>query len=207
MSESATEAPVLQLTKASTWQAVRLPLRLRIFETARRLGEASVTELALAVGLNRTALYFHLRQLEKAGLLTSRSGAATPGRRGKRPRYYRATAQEIVFPLEKDGKRDTAKAAAFWRPWLKESSAVVLDPKTPGGVPSKRVHMSWESLTEDEAGRVRSLANELEDIVRRARNRANMMRKSPCANYHVGMIMVPLDGQVMPGPEIKFKSK
>ena len=207
MSDPVTEAPVLQITKASTWQAVRLPLRLRIFETARRLGEASVTELALAVGLNRTALYFHLRQLEKAGLLVSRSGAPTPGRRGKRPRYYRATAQELTFPLDKDAKRDTQKACDFWRPWLTESRGVVLDPKSPGGTSAKRVLMSWENLTDDEAGRVRSMANELEDIVRRARNRANMMRKAPCANYHVGMIMVPLEGQTMPGPEIKFKSK
>ena len=105
MPEPQTESPSMQLSRTPLWQAVRLPLRLRILETARRLGETSVTELAQAVGLNRTALYFHLRHLEKAGLLTSRAGTPTPGRRGKRPRYYRANVSELAFPIDGDGKR------------------------------------------------------------------------------------------------------
>ncbi len=189
------------------WQAVRLPLRMRIFETARRLGEASVTELAQAVGLNRTALYFHLRHLEKAGLLTSRAGEPTPGRRGKRPRYYRATVQDVTFPVESDSKREGQKVSDFLRPWVAESRAVALDPKTAGGMTGTRVSLYWENLTEEEVSRVRSICNELDDIVRRARNRANITRKSPAANYHIGMIFSPVEGHVMPGPDIRFKAK
>lgn len=207
MTASTLEAPTMNLSRAPMWQAVRLPLRMRIFETARRLGEASVTELAQAVGLNRTALYFHLRHLERAGLLTSRAGEPTPGRRGKRPRYYRATTQDVSFPVESDSKRDGQKVAEFLKPWLAESRAVALDSRSAGGMAAKRVALHWENFTDDEASRIRSLCNEMEDIVRRARNRANSTRKAPTASHHLAVVFSPVDGHVMPGPEIRFKMK
>ncbi|MFN9903250.1 MAG: hypothetical protein ACK55Z_31655 [bacterium] len=52
---------------------------------------------------------------------------------------------------------------------------------------------------------MRSLCNELDEIMRRARNRSNNARKAPTANMHVAMIIAPVDGHVMPGPEMKFK--
>jgi len=204
MSDSNSESK-LQLSKSPVWQGVRLPLRLRIFEAARRLGESSVTELAQSVGLNRTALYFHLRHLEKAGLLTSRAGEPTPGRRGKRPRYYRVTVQDLSFAVDSDAKRETQRVAEFLRPWLVESRAAALDGKSPGGMQAKRFALHWENLNDDEISRVRSLCNELDEIMRRARNRSNSARKAPTANMHVALVMTPVDGHVMPGPELKFK--
>ncbi len=198
------DAPNMQITRAPMWQAVRLPLRLRILETARRLGESSVTELAQAVGLNRTALYFHLRHLEKAGLLTSRAGEPTPGRRGKRPRYYRATVGELVFPVDLDSKRDATRVAEFYKPLLAESRAAVLAPKGGAG---RKVSIAWENFTDDEVARIKSICNELDDVVRRARNRANSTRKAPSATHHVSVLFTPVEGHVMPGPEIRFKSK
>lgn len=204
MSDSS-DSTKLQLSRTPIWQGVRLPLRLRIFEAARRLGESSVTELAQAVGLNRTALYFHLRHLEKAGVLTSRAGEATPGRRGKRPRYYRVTTQELTFPIETGAKREVQRLAELLRPWMTESRAAALDPKSSGGFPAKRIALHWENLNDDEIARVRSLSNELEEIMRRARNRSNSARKAPTANMHVALVITPVDGHVMPGPDIKFK--
>jgi DNA-binding transcriptional ArsR family regulator len=204
MSDSNSESK-LQLSKSPVWQGVRLPLRLRIFEAARRLGESSVTELAQSVGLNRTALYFHLRHLEKAGLLTSRAGEPTPGRRGKRPRYYRVTTQDIVFPVESGSKRDMQKVVELYRPWLTESRIAALDQRSPGGMPAKRFSIYWENLSDDEISRVKNLCGELDEIMRRARSRSNNARKAPAANMHVAMVMTPVDGHVMPGPEMKVK--
>lgn len=202
MSEPAND---IQISKAPSWQAVRLPLRLRIFETARRLGEASVTELAQAVGLNRTALYFHLRHLERAGLLISRAGEPTPGRRGKRPRYYRASCSELVFPIDGDSKRDLQRMADFLRPWLAESRSAATNSKAARSS-HRRVGLHWESLSDDEATRVRNLVGEIDDIVKRARNRANSMGKAPNATHHIGIVFAPVEG-AMPGPEIRFKIK
>lgn len=205
MPEAIVESPKLLLSKTPIWQGVRLPLRLRIFEAARRLGESSVTELAQAVGLNRTALYFHLRHLEKAGVLTSRGGEPTPGRRGKRPRYYSVTTQELHFPIDSSSKREMQRVGDLTRPWLNESRLAALDAKSPGGIQAKRVGLHWENLNDDEITRVRGLASELDEIMRRARNRSNNARKAPTANMHVGFVITPVDGHVMPGPEIKFK--
>ncbi len=196
----------MQLTRTQLWSAMRLPLRLRIFETARRLGEASVTELAQAVGLNRTALYFHLRHLERAGLLISRSGEPTPGRRGKRPRYYRTSVQEIVFPVDNDSKRESQKASDFLRNWLSDSRIDIMDIRTPGGIAGKRVNLAWENFTDDEIGRIRSINGEVEEIVRRARNRSNSTRKAPSANFHVGFVCTPIADGTMPNPAMAFKN-
>ena len=205
MSDSSSDHVRPQLSRAPVWQGVRLPLRMRIFEAARRLGETSVTELAQAVGLNRTALYFHLRHLEKAGLLTSRAGEPTPGRRGKRPRYYRVTTQDIVFPVDAGAKRDMQRVVELYRPWLTESRLAVLDQRSPGGMHAKRLSIHWENLTDDEVSRVKNLCGELDEIMRRARNRSNNARKAPVANMHVAFVMTPVDGHVMPGPDIRIK--
>lgn len=195
----------MQINRAPIWQAVRLPLRLRILETARRLGETSVTELAQAVGLNRTALYFHLRHLEKAGLLVSRAGEATPGRRGKRPRYYKATVSDVSLSVDLDSKREAQRLAEFFRPWLVESRTLALSQKA-GGIGARKIALHWENFTEEEAGRIRALCSEVDEIARRARARANNSRKAPSATHHVAMIFAPVDGNVMPGPEIKVRS-
>lgn len=194
----------MQISRAPVWQAVRLPLRLRILETARRLGETSVTELAQAVGLNRTALYFHLRHLEKAGFLVSRAGAPTPGRRGKRPRYYRCTIGEVSLEIDADSKRDQQRLAEFFRPWLAESRATALERRA-GGVAGRRISLHWENFTEEEVARLRALCGEIDEIARRARSRANTSRKAPAATHHIGLVFAAVDGQVMPGPEIKVK--
>lgn len=204
MPDTQTDSPNMQISRTPLWQAVRLPLRLRILETARRLGETSVTELAQAVGLNRTALYFHLRHLEKAGLLVSRAGAPTPGRRGKRPRYYRCTIGDVTLEVEGDSKRDQQRLTDFYRPWLTESRAAALDRRA-GGIVGRRVSLHWESFTDEESARLRALCNEIDEIARRARNRANTTRKAPSATHHIGVIFTAVDGQVMPGPEIKVK--
>jgi len=205
MPDTSSESPNLHLTKAPTWQAVKLPLRLRILETTRRLGETSVTELAQAVGLNRTALYFHLRLLERSGLLVSRAGEPTPGRRGKRPRYYRASVSELAFPIDGDGKRGQQRAIDLLRPWFSESRAALLDPKSSGGMVGKRIALHWEAFTDDEVSRIRAVLGELEDVVRRARNRANSTRKAPAATHHLAVAFTPVEGHVMPGPEMRFK--
>jgi hypothetical protein len=88
---------------------------------------------------------------------------------------------------------------------MTESRAAALDPKSSGGFPAKRIALHWENLNDDEIARVRSLCNELDEIMRRARNRSNNARKAPTANMHVAMIVTPVDGHVMPGPEMKFK--
>ena len=205
MPETSSETPNLHLTKAQTWQAVKLPLRLRILETTRRLGETSVTELAQAVGLNRTALYFHLRLLERSGLLVSRAGEPTPGRRGKRPRYYRANVGELAFPIDGDGKRGQQRAVDLLRPWFAESRSALLDPKSAGGMVGKRIALHWEAFTDDEVSRIRAVLGELEDVVRRARNRANSTRKAPAATHHLVVAFTPVEGHVMPGPDMRFK--
>jgi hypothetical protein len=80
----------------------------------------------------------------------------------------------------------------------------VLDRRA-GGVAARRVSLHWENFTDEEASRIRALCNEVDEIARRARGRANSTRKAPAASHHLAVIFTPVEGQVMPGPEIKVK--
>jgi len=115
------------------------------------------------------------------------------------------TVQDLHFPIDASAKREVQRVGELMKPWLVESRAAALDARAPGGFQSKRIALHWENLNDDEIARVRSLCGELDEIMRRARNRSNTARKAPAANIHVAMIVAPVDGHVMPGPEMKFK--
>lgn len=67
------------------------PLRLRVLELLRRAPQ-TVTELAEAIGVARTRLYYHIRLLEGAGLVTVAETRVVAGITEKR---YRVTAYRL----------------------------------------------------------------------------------------------------------------
>lgn len=68
------------------------PLRLRLLELLRR-APRTVTELAKAMGVARTRLYYHIRLLEGAGLVTVAETQLVAGITEKR---YRVTAYRLT---------------------------------------------------------------------------------------------------------------
>jgi hypothetical protein len=110
----------------------------------------------------------------------------------------------MTIEMDGDSKRDQQRLSDFYRPWLTESRATALERRS-GGVAGRRISLHWESFTEEEVSRLRALCGEIDELARRARSRANSSRKAPAATHHIGVIFTAVDGQVMPGPEIKVK--
>lgn len=75
------------LTRPAQVRAAASPTAHRLLGALERLGPSSVRELAEQLGMAPASLYYHVRRLEKAGVLRAKEQRAT----GKRP--------ETVFEL------------------------------------------------------------------------------------------------------------
>jgi DNA-binding transcriptional ArsR family regulator len=75
----------LVVRDAATMRALAHPARITSLERLMRGGPATATELAEVAGLTPSAMSYHLRLLERAGLIT-----AAPGRGDGRERLWQA---------------------------------------------------------------------------------------------------------------------
>jgi predicted ArsR family transcriptional regulator len=73
--------------------------RRALYEHVRRTGAVTRDQAAGAVGISRGLAAFHLDKLVAAGLLAAAYEAAAPRRRGRAPKVYRATEDELGFTL------------------------------------------------------------------------------------------------------------
>src|SRR5690349_18270302 len=71
--------------------ALASPARLEVIDTLTRLGAVSLAELAAALGRPADGLYYHVRALEKVGLVAA---AGTRVVAGRRERLVRAVASD-----------------------------------------------------------------------------------------------------------------
>src|SRR5690348_7717338 len=77
--------------------ALASPGRLELVDTLSRLGQASLAELAEALGRPADGLYYHVRALERVGLVHT-AGSRTVG--GRRERLVAATGSEYMLRYE-----------------------------------------------------------------------------------------------------------
>ncbi len=74
--------------------AIASPVRQELLDALARMGTASLAELAQAVGRPADGLYYHVRTLQRVGLVRA---AGTRMRAGRREALVRATAPEYVL--------------------------------------------------------------------------------------------------------------
>src|SRR5690242_19716302 len=91
-------------------EALASGARQEIVDVLPRLGTASVAELARALDRPADALYYHVRALEKVGLIEP-AGRRRAGRRDEA--LYRAIAPQLALRLEPRTPARTKAAAAI----------------------------------------------------------------------------------------------
>jgi DNA-binding transcriptional ArsR family regulator len=94
----------LVVRDAATMRALAHPARITSLEHLMRGGPATATELAEVAGLTPSAMSYHLRLLERAGLIT-----AAPGRGDGRERVWQS---EQTGGWSHDSAGDTAQTRA-----------------------------------------------------------------------------------------------
>ena len=75
--------------------ALASPARQEIVDVLARMGTASVAELAATLGRPADGLYYHVRALQRAGLVVAAASQAGEGRRGQA--RFRTVAPEIAL--------------------------------------------------------------------------------------------------------------
>ncbi len=99
----------LQITDAANMRALAHPARLASLERLMRVGPATATELGELVDLTPSAMSYHLRALERAGLIET-----APSRGDGRERVWRSVHEGPGWHLETpdDGSEESRLASA-----------------------------------------------------------------------------------------------
>jgi DNA-binding transcriptional ArsR family regulator len=96
----------LNLTEASSLRAMAHPARVAALTHLMHVGDATATELGDIVGLSASAMSYHLRILERAGLAET-----APGRGDGRERVWRSVHSGISMDTDVEASSDMQLAS------------------------------------------------------------------------------------------------
>ncbi len=92
---------ILRIREPRQLRALRTPLRQEILQTMSLLGSASVKEIASALGRAPASLYYHIHELNNAGLIRAKAERRSGT---KMERVYETTADQILIDRTKCSK-------------------------------------------------------------------------------------------------------
>jgi DNA-binding transcriptional ArsR family regulator len=180
------------LDDARSIKALTHPARLAVIDELYSGRELTATECAEIVGLSPSAMSYHLRALERFGIVT-RAEAGQDGR--ERP--WRAAGNSVTVTAAAAGSRIAHAASAAlatsvlrrlgdrFGAWLDRSAEESEPWQEASGISSATL---W--LTLEEAQQVE---RELEQIVARYRGRATSKRPAGARRVSLDILMFPLD--------------
>jgi DNA-binding transcriptional ArsR family regulator len=169
--------------------AVASPARQEIVDVLMQMGRASVAEIARTLGRPPDSLYYHVRALDRAGLVRQ-AGNRGGGRR--REAIYRTDAPELTLrydPTSPANVRGTVKiigsmlrlTARDFRRAFRKGNAVVEGPRREMWAIRAT---GW--LTPAMIAAVNRRMRELKNVVSKRGNRAGRL-------YAITLVLVPLD--------------
>jgi len=169
--------------------AVASPARQEIVDVLMQMGKASVTEIARTLGRPPDSLYYHVRALERAGLVVQ---AGSRGRGRRREAVYRTDAPELTLrydPSSAANVRGTVRiidsmlrlTGRDFRRGYRAGHAVVEGPRREIWA-IRATGWLTPAMIQDVNRRMRDLKN----VVAKRGNRAGRL-------YAITMVLVPLD--------------
>ena len=194
------DAAVLDIGRKSVFAVIGSPLRMRLFEIVRRVGECSVRELAIHSGLSATGLYYHLQALEHLELI--RQVGVRKGDARRAPAVYAATCQRIRITFNPDDHTHRSRLSAVRRRWNDEcmrSMDDALEVLRAGRSAQVMARLDWEHLTQSEIDQVHGLFAQVEQICNGARARGTLIPEDS-KPVHLGLHLYELAETVLPSP-------
>lgn len=190
----------MSLADNAIWSALKSPIRFQLFEAVRTHPGVDARTLAEALDASAPKLYYHLKILERAGLLLADAGAGRKRARGPEAVVYNPCCSEYPVGFF-DGDPKASARTQKLRRILAESALVLAVPK-PGMAPGSTLSIRREHLTPREESAVRGHMAEIERIMAGARMRRRSDRALEPANVLVGTIVVPLGKGSLPDAPI-----
>lgn len=173
------------ISDRALWNAIRSPLRMQLLEAIRSQGPLTIAQLSQLFAAETTGLYYHIRLLSLAGLVSSVQSASVE--------TLQATNGSIALQCTMKNPREAKRARQLIAGLLRESQREFESDQTALGAGMLAGGLRWENLEPSEVAQIRSLQEKIHAIVDGAKARRSKGKdpSKASANWHVGSFIRP----------------
>ena len=200
-SASTPQILVVSVGDRSIWRTLDSPIRMRLLELIRRLGECTIQELSEAAGTNPVNLYYHVRSLESANLIAPigfREGVAR-----RAPAVYAVNHDALRIEFDPDNQSHLEKVEALQRNWHREGQES-LSTATNDSIDSVEFTLRWEYLNREERVEVSEMMERLTNLLNRKRDANSVGNASDEELMFVGMQVARCPKSQLPAPRVSI---
>ena len=165
---------------------------MEIFEVLRSIGPLSVTELGELFRQESTGLYYHIRLLQKAGLVHSVERPGSEAFAASVP----CVKLKVNLKIAKESKRLGKLVDGFGAASRKSVSSAT----SPAHRGIALRGLRWENLDASEVARIEKLQRQILEICDQSRSRRGRSKRidQANANWHVGCFMTSVGDEQLP---------
>ena len=167
-------------------------LRMQILEAIRANGPMSVPDLSELFQIASTGLYYHIRLLQKAGLIHATDARTIESFAATHPRVQVKCNLKSAMESKRLRKLVEVFAASSKRSFALSGSAA-----TSGDLLKS---LNWENLNTSEVANIRVLQKKIAAIIDQAKTRRSRAKSAvqSRANWHIGAFIVPVSHDHFP---------
>ncbi len=167
-------------------------MRMQLLEAIRAQGPLTVPEMSAIFDHECTGLYYHVKLLQNAGLIqvTSASGAEA----------FAATGASVKLKCNVKNPKEAKRLRAVVAGYVEASQKAVAADANAANRGLALAGLRWENLESSEIARIKGLQKQIHAILDGAKARRVAGRKpaQSRANWHVAVIVAPVNGTQYP---------
>lgn len=201
------ELLILNVGDDGSWRVLGSPYRMRLYETIRRMGECTISELAAHADTKPVNLYYHLRSLENTGLVQPIGRREGVARRA--PVLYSTMHKRIEIEFDPMDEVHQERMNTIRRSWQREANDSIetgvrfQEEGKPGRF---MVHFRWESLSTGEQDEISRHFSDIIEILDRPRDESEPVRDDSSL-LHIGLQMVEHFEPRLPAPQVRSRAR
>lgn len=189
---SSSRTSALSLADRATWNGVHSVLRMEILEAIRANGPLTVPDLGEMFQHECTGLYYHIRLLQKAGLIHVNGTGARES--------FTASQSSVRLKLNSKNAKEAKRMRKLVNSYVAASQLSFAEDSAASGNGLLLRSLRWENLDAGEVVRIKKLQKQIESILDHAKARRGRAKKvaQTRANWHVGSFIQPVCGNQYP---------
>lgn len=183
---------VVSIGDRAVWNAVRSPLRLQLLEAIHAMGPLTIAQLSGVFGMESTGLYYHIRLLQAAGLVSRVNGSMVE--------TFESRQSSIEIRCSPRNAREAKRASSLTSSLLRECQREFGSVGGRVGLRELVDGLHWENLEASEVAQIKLLQGKIGAILdsARARRAKSTGAGSARANWHIGSFMRSITGNRFP---------
>ena len=195
---------VIDANNQSVWRTLDSPVRMRLLEMIRRLGECTILELSEAAGTNPVNLYYHVRALESAHLIVAVGRREGVARRA--PVIYATSHDEIVIEFDPERPEEVEKIQSLQRNWHREAQDSLAGDGC-SSIETTEFALRWEFLNVQERDEIASMMARITQLLDHKRTEKSLGEGGAEQLVFVGMQVADCSKEQMPTPRVSIQPR